>query len=106
VLRNSRLTIFEVPHPRAIVTGPAPAQVTGLSQSRVMLSLAASGRYRVAVRYSPYWETSAGCLTRGEDGMLRLTVSKAGRVALAFDVDAGPALRAVAGRAPAICAGA
>jgi hypothetical protein len=104
VLRTPTLTVFEVPDARGIVTGPAAAKVSALTQSRVTLQLGAPGRYRVAVRYSPYWETSAGCLSRGEDGMLRLSVQDAGRVALKFDVDAGPALRAVAGREPAICA--
>jgi hypothetical protein len=105
VLRTARLTIFEVPGARPIVTGPEPASVLSLTQSRLALRLAGPGRYRVALRYSPYWKTSAGCLTRGDDGMLQLTVARGGRVALRFDVDAGLALRAVAGRESRACAG-
>jgi hypothetical protein len=104
VLRKAELTIFEVPRARPIVTGPADARVLALSQSRVSLALAEAGRYRIALRYSPYWETSAGCLTRGEDGMLRLTVPEGGRLALRFDVEPGLALRAVAGREQTACA--
>ncbi len=104
VLRTSEMTIFEVPRARAIVTGPAAARVLDLTQSRVSLALRAAGKYRIALRYSPYWETSAGCLSRGEDGMLRLTVAEGGRVALRFDVDAGLALQAVAGREQTACA--
>jgi hypothetical protein len=54
----------------------------------------------VALRHSPYWRSSAGCLTRGLDGMLNLTVMRPGTVTLGFDVDAGRALWAVAGRVP------
>jgi hypothetical protein len=104
VLRTADLTIFEVPRARAIVTGPATARVLALTQSRVSLALGAAGTYRLALRYSPYWETSVGCLARGEDGMLRLTVPSGGRVALRFDVEAGLALQAVAGREQTACA--
>ncbi|MDQ3823409.1 MAG: hypothetical protein M3321_09240 [Actinomycetota bacterium] len=104
VLRTSNVTIFQVPRPRPIVTGPARANVLAISQSRVLLSLSGAGRYRIAFRYSPYWQTSAGCLTRGEDGMLRLTVRRRGPVLLRFDVDARLALQAVAGRVPTSCA--
>jgi hypothetical protein len=104
VFRTAELAIFEVPDARPIVTGPAPAGVVALTQSRVFLTLGGAGRYRIALRYSPYWETSAGCLTRGDDGMLRLASPHGGRVALRFDVDAGAALRAVAGRPSRVCA--
>jgi hypothetical protein len=104
VLRTSELTIFEVPRARPIVTGPAPARVLAFSQSRVLLAFAGPGRYRIAFRYSPYWETSAGCLTRGEDRMLELAVPRAGKILLRFDIDARLALQAVAGRAPTACA--
>jgi hypothetical protein len=104
VLRTANLAVFEVPGARPIVTGPAPARVLALTQSRISIALTRAGRYRIALRYSPYWETSAGCLTRGPDGMLRLAVPHGGRVALRFDVDAGLALRAVAGRERAACA--
>jgi hypothetical protein len=104
VLRTPELTIFEVPRARPIVTGAAGAQVLAMSQSRVLLAFAGAGRYRIAFRHSPYWETSAGCLTRGDDGMLRLTVPHAGKILLRFDVDARLALQAVAGRVPTGCA--
>jgi hypothetical protein len=105
VFRAPHLTIFEVPNARPIVTGPAPARVLEISQSRVLLSLSGPGRYRIAFRYSPYWDTSDGCLARSADGMLVLTAQQPGRILLRFDVDAGLALQAVAGRAPTGCAG-
>ena len=64
------------------------------------MRLARRGTYRVALRHSPYWRSSVGCLTRGLDGMLRLTVMRPGTVILGFDVGARRALWAVAGRVP------
>ena len=100
VLRTPQLTIFEVPAPRPIVTGPGPALVRELTRSRLVVRLGRRGTYRVAVRHSPYWRTSRGCLSRGTDGMLRVTVLRPGTVRLRFDVDAGRALAALAGRTP------
>ena len=101
VLRTPQLTIYEVPLPRPLVTGPVPARVVAFTQTTVTVALAQPGRYRLAVRYSPYWEASAGCLARGKDGMIRLTVRRAATVALHFHVDAGGALSALAGRGEA-----
>ena len=104
VLRTAHLTVYEVPAARPLVTGPGPANVLELTHTRMSLVIARPGRYRVAVRYSPYWRASAGCVTRGRDAMMRLRVSRAGLVRLRFDVDAGRALAAVAGTPPRACA--
>ena len=100
VLRTPHLTIFEVPSPRPIVTGPGPALVRELTRKRLVVRLARGGTYRVALRHSPYWQASSGCLSRGVDGMLRLTVTRPATVRIAFGVDAGRALAALAGRVP------
>jgi hypothetical protein len=59
----------------------------------------------VAVRWSPYWGASAGCLSRARGGMLRLRTHTAGTVRLAFDVDATRLFDAFAGAAPTYPAG-
>jgi hypothetical protein len=100
VLRTPQLAIFEVPSPRPIVTGPGGVYVREFSRSRLVVRLARRGTYRVAVRHSPYWRASSGCLSRGADGMVRLTVTRPATVRVRFDVDAGRALAAVAGRVP------
>ncbi|MBA3366789.1 MAG: hypothetical protein H0U03_13575 [Actinobacteria bacterium] len=105
VLRTRHLTVFEVPRPRKIVTGPGSARVISLRRTRLELDVPVGGRYRLAVRHSPYWGTSSGCLTAGKDGMLRLDAPRAGRVELVFDVDAGRAIATVAGRSRTNCAG-
>ena len=103
VWRSPNITIFELPSPRPIVTGPGPAYVAGLAHTRVSVVVTRPGRYRLAIRWSPYWRSSSGCLARGHDGMLRLTVRRARWVWLRFDVDARRALAAVAGRHGPVC---
>jgi hypothetical protein len=106
VLRARQLTIFEVPRPTRIVTGPSVggASVLELTQTRVALQLREGGRYRVALRYSPYWRPSSGCVAKREDGMIELVVPRGGLVRLRFDVDAGSALHELAGRRSIVCA--
>ncbi len=103
VLRTSTTTIFAVPAPRPIVTGPAGARVLVLQEARLLFSVEAPGTYRIAVRYTPYWQTSSGCLSRGADGMLRLQTPRAGRVMLAFDLDPSAALDALTGTSARLC---
>jgi hypothetical protein len=84
VLRTRHVTIFAVPHPRPMVTGSAPGRVLSLGQAGAVIDLPRAGSYRVAIRYTPYWRASAGCIRRTRDGMTRLTVPHAGVVRLSF----------------------
>jgi hypothetical protein len=88
-----------------MVTGPAPARVVALTQARVVVHVDGGGVYRLAIRYTPYWHPSAGCLEEGKDSMIRLSMRQAGTTALSFDVDAGQALSTLAGTQTRICAG-
>ena len=105
VMRSAHLTIYEVPSPRPLITGLAAARVVQLTQSRVDVNVAAAGTYRLAIRYSPYWNASTGCLDPGLDGMIRLRVPAAGNVELRFHVNARRAFAAFAGQRPQTCAG-
>ena len=86
VARLPHTTVFAVPDARPIVTGHAPADVAALTAKTIVLQLRAPGRYRVAVRYSPYWRVSRGCVSRTADGAIALSTSRAGPVTLALDV--------------------
>jgi hypothetical protein len=103
VFRSAELTVFAVPRPRPIVTGPAPAEVVDVGQGHVLMRLDRPGRYRVAVRHSPYWRSDAGCVTNGPDRMLRLDARRAGLVRLEFRVEATRALAAVVGSTGPAC---
>ncbi len=105
VFRMPQLTVYAVPRPTPILTGPARGRVLGMSESRIVVRVDAPGTYRIAVRFSRYWEPSLGCAVRGPDGMIRLSVPRAGLVRLSFSPDAGAALAALTGRAARSCAG-
>ncbi|MGN6432036.1 MAG: hypothetical protein ACTHNB_15095 [Gaiellaceae bacterium] len=103
VMRSEHLTIFEVPSPRSLITGPSRARVVALTETRVSVAVAAAGTYRLAIRYSPYWSDSTGCLDPSSDGMINLRVPAAGTVELNFHVNAHRALMAFAGERPQTC---
>jgi hypothetical protein len=103
VFRTSDLTIFAVPHPRPMVTGPHPARVARLGDTSMTLWLGGKGTYRVAVRYSPYWHAPTGCIFRGKDGMLRFGAGASGAVKLSFKVGAARVLETLVGAADADC---
>src|SRR5438105_1639997 len=105
VLRTRHLTLFAVPQPIALVTGPYPAPVLRLGDTSMTLALGGPGRYRVAVRYSPYWSTTKGCVSEGSDMMLRIVTSNGGDVRLAFKVGAVRALETLVGSGADECNG-
>jgi len=104
VLRTEHITIFSVPRPRPLLTGSAPAEVFALAQTYMLLHVDAPGRYRLAVRYSPYWRVTGACVSRGKDGMIRLMSRRRGLLLLRFKVDTGRALATLVGSGPAECA--
>ena len=62
-----------------------------------MIQVGAPGTYRVAVRYSPYWLATPGCVERSASGMLLLKARRAGSVDIDFRVSTERALQALAG---------
>ncbi|MHB8470900.1 MAG: hypothetical protein ACYDCH_14270 [Gaiellaceae bacterium] len=100
VFRTRDLTIYAVPNPQPILTGPGSPALLKLSQARIRLSVSRGGTYRLAVRWSPYWRASDGCLRRGNDGMLRLQTRAARTIGLVFQVDAARAFGELAGDLP------
>jgi hypothetical protein len=103
VMKTEHVAIYEVPAPRPLMTGPGPARVVALTETRVTVRAAEPGTYRLAIRYSPYWMASSGCLDPGRDSMIRLRLSEPGTVRLSFHFNARRALMAFAGRRPQSC---
>jgi hypothetical protein len=77
--------------------------VVALTESRIVIAARRAGSYRLAVRWSRYWQPSAGCATRNRDGMIRLAIARPGRVALKFAPSPRSAFAALAGRAARSC---
>ena len=100
VLATRVVSIYAVPRPQPIVTGPGRPTVLAFRESRLRLHLSRGGTYRIAVRWSPYWHTSAGCLSRTGGGTLRLQTRAAATVRIGFDVDASSLFAAFAGSTP------
>ncbi|MDE3190051.1 MAG: hypothetical protein KGL94_04440, partial [Acidobacteriota bacterium] len=100
VYEDANISIYRVPDFRPIVTGPGRARLEAMSQARIVVSVPRGGRYRIAVRYSPYWRASDGCLSQGRDGMLRLTTLHARTTRIGFIVSATSALDQLAGDSP------
>jgi hypothetical protein len=98
VFRTRDLTIFAVPRPTPILTGPVPGIVRSLTATHVVVDLPSSAQYRLAVRFSPFWHAKNACLSRSADGMTLITPSSPGRLELSFRLNAGAALAAVGGR--------
>jgi hypothetical protein len=93
--------IFAVPSPRPLVS--APARVRRLGYTTITLAVPRRGSYRLAVTYTPYWESPSACLSRTADGMTRLFVRRPGIVLLHFAVTPERALETIAGRKPEPC---
>jgi hypothetical protein len=103
VFRSLHVTVYELSHPRPIVTGPAPASVLWMWPSRTVLEVGAPGTYRVALRWSPYWRSHQGCVGKTHDGMVSVTAGHAGLVDLDFHVNVTRSLDALAGVQPETC---
>jgi hypothetical protein len=100
VFSTRETSIYAVPNARPIVSGPGRPELLALTQTRLLIHVSRGGTFRVAVRWSPYWHASAGCLARSRDGMVELRTRGSGTVRVAFDVDASSLLAAFAGTRP------
>jgi hypothetical protein len=103
VFVTPEVAIYAVPRPQPIVTGPGTPRLLALHQSRLLVRVTRAGQYHVAVRWSPYWHASTGCLMRTPDDMIRLRTRAVATVRIAFDVDARSLFNAFAGT-PRTCA--
>ena len=104
MFETPHLTVFAVPRPRPILTGPAPGHVVELTATRVLLDLPRAGDYRLAVRFSPYWHAPGACLIRRPDGMTTVSATRPGPLELSFHVGAARALAtAVVGARARVC---
>ena len=93
-------TIYELPHPTPLITGPAAATVLWLWPQRLVAVADAPGTYRVRIRWSPYWHVSSGCVGRAPDGMTSVSVPNAGLFELRFGVSVTRGLQTLAGTIP------
>jgi hypothetical protein len=103
VFRSANIRVFAVPRPRPLLTGPGWSRVLSMSATSVHMRVSRAGVYRLAVRYSPYWDAEGACLSRRADGMTRIAADHAGPIELTFRVNASRAIAAVVGRSSSAC---
>ena len=86
-----------------MLTGPGRPRVLALGSATVTVALSRPGRYRLALRYSPYWTSPGLCIGERTDGMVELVAAQSGVFRLRFSVTAARAVAALAGQ-PSPCA--
>ena len=99
VFATHKVSVYAVPRPQPMVTGPGRPAVLALTREALRVHVSQGGDYRIAARWSRYWHASSGCLTRSPNGLLQLHTHRAGTVRIVFDVDARSLLGAFAGTA-------
>jgi hypothetical protein len=100
VFSTGHVSVYAVPHPHGIVSGAPGVRVVKLAPAGMTLALPSAGTYRIAVRYSPYWRTTSGCVTTRKDGMTSLVVQQRGWVRFTFDVTPKRVVEAGVGAKP------
>ncbi len=103
VCETRNVTVFAIPNPRPMVTGPGGASIVSLKESSLAVQVAKPGTYRIAIHYSGYFHATPGCVTSGKDGMIRLHAPRAGVVRMTFRVSAGQVLEQMTGAKPDAC---
>ena len=81
-------TLYQLPHPVAILTPPAGdhARLLRITPAAVRMWVSHAGMYTLRVHYSPYWRSPAGsCLSATADGMTAIRTSVAGPLTLHID---------------------
>ncbi|MGH3038984.1 MAG: hypothetical protein ACRDLZ_06185 [Gaiellaceae bacterium] len=74
------VTVYELPDPEPMLTGPGAPRITELSHDRVAGEVDAAGTYRLAVRWTPTWRVQAGsvCVEEASDGMTSVVAAEPG----------------------------
>jgi hypothetical protein len=96
VYSGREATIYELPRPAPILTGPRGGRVTAVGHASVEGWVPAPGVYLLRVRYSPYWRVEAAdaCVAPSPDGMTRLRMKRPGPFALSIPQSATAIARA------------
>jgi hypothetical protein len=100
VFHSLHVDIYEVPKATPIVVGRGEATVFWLYPTRLIFSVTEPGRYRVKVRWSPYWRATSACVWRGADGTVRVKAAHPGLVAMSVAVNVSRGLEALTGLTP------
>jgi hypothetical protein len=88
--RSQNWTIYRVPHPTPLLTGPGKPVVTFFGHTAIRGTVTSPGRYLLRAHYSPYWRVKGGgCVSPGPGKMTWLKLDHIGRFALAVPATPG-----------------
>jgi len=98
-------TIYELPNPVPLLTGPAPAKITSFGHVAISGWVAKPGRYLLRIRYSDYWhmQPRIGCISKAGGGMITLNAHRAGSFTLRFPETPSAVVASFKKRAEADC---
>jgi hypothetical protein len=80
IARAGGVTLYELPEPTPLLTGPGPGRLTAVEHDGVAGEVRAPGTYRLAMRWTPTWRVQGGevCVEEAPDGMTSVVASGAG----------------------------
>jgi hypothetical protein len=83
VFHSKNWTIYELPHPTPLLTGPAGPIVTSFGHTAIRGQVFAAGRYLLRNHYSPYLRLQgSGCVSQGPNKMTYLDLTRPERFSL------------------------
>jgi len=79
VFRSRNWTIYELPRPTPLLSGPGHAVVTSFGHTAIRGFVTRPGRYLLRAHYNPYWQLRGqGCVGHGPAAMTWLDLKRAG----------------------------
>jgi hypothetical protein len=96
--RSPNWTIYRLPDPTPILTGPAAAKLNVFGHTTIGGRVSAPGRYLLRVRFAPIWTThGAVCVSHAPGGMTYLNFASRGTFSLTVPQPGEALLRAADG---------
>ncbi|MBV8065212.1 MAG: hypothetical protein JOY73_06795 [Actinobacteria bacterium] len=96
VYQSADWTIYRLPDPTPLLTGPATATVTDLGHTSIRAVVAAPGRYLLRTHYNPYWKLHGiGCVQPAPDSMTWVQLDEPGTFTLSVSASADGLLDAI-----------
>ncbi|MGH3050538.1 MAG: hypothetical protein ACRDLK_10295, partial [Gaiellaceae bacterium] len=82
VFRSKDWTIYKLPDPTPLLTGPGSPVVTNFGHTVIRGYVTRPGRYLLRAHFNPYWHLAGGCTAKGPNKMTWLELKTAGPFAL------------------------
>ena len=107
VFSDAHWTIYEVPRPSTLISGPGASEVIVFGHQTVEGRVSVPGTYLLRVRFNPYWQVRPGgsCIRRAKDGMTALELRRPGLFTLSISDELQSFVRTLVDSRGAYCSG-